>query len=296
MVTVGALMSPVPLFAALPTVSTVSPTTVSSNTPVMLTATVGSSSGFQYCKLYVDLEEIGTMTVVGNTASKSFTFTSGGSHIAFAYCRDNNNQVNSGANTAIWVNGAITPYVPFSGGNNVTPTPPPAPIAVTTTVTTVPAPTPTSGSLIKLACAENAKSDDPCRAVYYRGADGKRHAFPNSKVYFTWYQNFDSVVTVSAAEMGNSLLGKNITYRPGVKMVKFETLNRVYAVAQGGLLRWVTSESIASSLYGSDWNSKIDDISDTFYGNYTFGTDITEGSPYSAATELNTGANIESSF
>lgn len=234
------------------------------------------------------------MMVSGNTASRSYTFTSGGSHIAFVYCRDNNNQVNSGANTAIWVNGAITPSIPFSGNDYSPPTQPTSPPA--TTPTTTPPVTPTAGSLIKLACTAGAALDDPCRAVYYRSIDGKRHAFPNSKVFFSWYQNFDSVVTVSAAEMGNSLLGKNVTYRPGVKMVKFETLNRVYAVAQGGLLRWVTSESIANALYGSDWNTKIDDIPDTFYGNYTFGTDVTEASPYNVATELNAGVNIETSL
>ena len=29
--------------------------------------------------------------------------------------------------------------------------------------------------------------------VYYIGTDGRRHAFPNQNVYFTWFPNYDRV-------------------------------------------------------------------------------------------------------
>lgn len=139
--------------------------------------------------------------------------------------------------------------------------------------------------LIKLACVGAVRADDPCKAVYFLGTDGKRHAFPNEKVYFTWYVNFDGVEIVTPAAMASISLGKNVVYRPGVRMVKFTTLNKVYAVTKGGALRWVTSEDVARSLYGAAWNKKIDDISDVFYLDYTFGADVIATSDFNVVNE-----------
>ncbi|HTM69246.1 MAG TPA: hypothetical protein VL426_08235, partial [Candidatus Binatia bacterium] len=46
------------------------------------------------------------------------------------------------------------------------------------------------GDLIKIACPAGSSASHPCRAVYYFGADAKRHAFPNDRAYFTWYADF----------------------------------------------------------------------------------------------------------
>jgi hypothetical protein len=126
----------------------------------------------------------------------------------------------------------------------------------------------------------NTQSDS---AVYYIGTDGMRHAFPNDKVYFTWYASFDGIQIIGQEQMAAITLGKNVTYKPGVKLVKFLTDPKVYAVASGASLRWVTTEEMAVALYGADWATKVDDISDAFYTNYVFGTEISEASQYDAA-------------
>lgn len=126
----------------------------------------------------------------------------------------------------------------------------------------------------------NTQSDS---AVYYVGADGRRHAFPNSKVYFTWYADFSGVQVISADQLALYTLGANITYKPGKKMVKFTTDPKVYAVGKGGLLRWIKTEAIATELYGSTWNKMIDDISDAFYTNYDFGPDVSGKSDFDPA-------------
>jgi hypothetical protein len=59
-------------------------------------------------------------------------------------------------------------------------------------------------------------------------------------------------------------------------MVKIMSDPHVYAVARGGVLRWVTSEAVAARLFGSGWNKMIDDVSDAFFVNYTLGAPITE--------------------
>lgn len=152
---------------------------------------------------------------------------------------------------------------------------------------------PAPGSLIKIPCPNTANADHPCKAVYFYGHDNRRHAFPNEKVFFTWYANFTGVQTVSGSFLASIPLGSNVTYRPGVKMVKFQTLDRVYAVALGGILRWVKTEAIATSLYGADWNRKIDDIPDTFFSDYRFGSDIESSGAYDKAAELEAAATID---
>ena len=152
---------------------------------------------------------------------------------------------------------------------------------------------PTPGSLIKLTCPAGAAADHPCKAVYFYGHDNRRHAFPNEKVFFTWYTGFSTVQNVSAAFLASIALGGNVTYRPGIKMVKFASLDKVYAVALGGTLNWIKTESSAASLYGGDWNKKIDDISDTFFSDYRFGTDITNTVDYDKTTELAVATTID---
>ncbi len=151
-------------------------------------------------------------------------------------------------------------------------------------------------ALVKLACLGDTKADDPCRAVYFYGTDGKRHAFTNEKVFFTWYENFDSVKVISNASMSSLPLGKNVTYHPGTKMVKFQSVPTVYAVSKGGVLRAIASESVVASLYGSDWNKKIDDISDAFFGNYKMGLSINASSDYDVLAAKNSVTGLDENF
>jgi hypothetical protein len=148
--------------------------------------------------------------------------------------------------------------------------------------------TPASGSLIKASLP----------TVYYLGADNKRYVFPNQNAYKTWYADFSSVQTITDAELAALPLGGNVTYRPGVKMVKITTDPKTYAVAKGGVLRWVKTEAVAVALYGSTWNKQIDDVADSFFTNYTVGADISSTGDYLPATETaNSGSiNVDKSL
>jgi len=123
-----------------------------------------------------------------------------------------------------------------------------------------------SGDLIK---------SDAASAVYYFAADGKRYVFPNDKTYFTWYSGFSTVKTISAGDLALLPLGGNVTYRPGVKMIKIQSDPTVYAISKSGILRAIGSEAVAVALYGSTWNKQIDDLPDAFFVNYKVGAPIT---------------------
>lgn len=63
-------------------------------------------------------------------------------------------------------------------------------------------------------------------------------------------------------------------------MAKFITVNTVYAVGLTGELRAINSEATAESIYGTDWNKQVDDISDVFFSNYRFGDEITSSTDF----------------
>ena len=122
-------------------------------------------------------------------------------------------------------------------------------------------------------------------AVYYLGEDGLRYVFPNSKVFFTWYDDFEDVKWIADSDLADIQIGGNVTYKPGIKMVKINSSPRVYAVGAGGMLRSIVSEAVARALYGITWNQKVDDLPDGFFGNYAIGRDIDIQSQYDPDVE-----------
>ena len=130
--------------------------------------------------------------------------------------------------------------------------------------------------------------------VYYYGNDAKRYVFPNLDIYKTWYPDFNSVVTTTDLDLGTIAIGGNVTYRPGVQLVKITTDPKVYAVAANGTLRWVTSEAIAVCLYGANWGSMVQDLSDAFFAppTYTIGAPINNCSDYNPATVTSNASSI----
>ena len=100
----------------------------------------------------------------------------------------------------------------------------------------------TAGDLIKT---------DAYSTVYYLGDDGKRYGFPNEATFFSWFDDFSGVMTVSQTELESYRVAGMITMRPGTKLVKIQSDPRVYAVEPGGSLNWIDSEATALALYGS---------------------------------------------
>ncbi len=114
-----------------------------------------------------------------------------------------------------------------------------------------------SGELIKASGA----------AVYYYH-DGKRYVFPNEDVYYSWYENFDTVKTISDAGLAGVPIGGNVTFRPGTKLVKIVTDPKVYVILKDNKLRWLANEDVAKALYGEEWAKEVRDVSDAFFLNY----------------------------
>jgi hypothetical protein len=260
-----------------PTVSSIVPSTAVQNVPQTYTVTFSDNGVVAGCSIHIEFG--GTVQTYpmhwdsrGSTGNATYTWTyfsetaPARNYNIYATCTDSFGNIGTGAATAVNLAAASTVTVPYAF------------------------------RLVKLACPSGPDVNHPCKAVYYVDSTGTRHAFPNEKVYFSWYTNFNNIAEVGASTMGGMPLGRNVNYRPGTRMVKFTTLNNVYAVGRYGELRWVTSESVASALYGSGWNTKIDDIADTFYTDYTFGADITSAGGYTPANEMMTVSQIDANY
>jgi len=131
---------------------------------------------------------------------------------------------------------------------------------------------PSVASAATLSAGDLIKASGP--AVYYYAADQKRYVFPNEKTYWSWYQDFSSVNTITDGELAAIMIGGNVTIRPGTKLVKITTDPKTYAVTKGGVLHWVESEAVATALYGANWAQRVVDVPDGFFVNYTVGSSI----------------------
>lgn len=134
--------------------------------------------------------------------------------------------------------------------------------------------------------AQNTLIKGSLSTVYYYATNGKRYVFPTEKTYKSWYgEDYSTVKTISDADLASLPLGGNVTYRPGVKLIKITTDPKVYAIGAGGTLRWLATEDVAKSLYGDSWAKNVDDLPDPFFVNYRYGVPINNSQDFYPARE-----------
>lgn len=126
-----------------------------------------------------------------------------------------------------------------------------------------------AGSLLALQGQSGA-------AVYVVNADGTKSVFPDSKTFMTWFSNYDKVVRVPVSELDLYPDKGAVTYRAGTKLVKHQNTAKVFAVEPNGVIRWITTEAVASSLYGANWATRVQDVIPGYFSSsYTAGADLT---------------------
>ena len=108
-------------------------------------------------------------------------------------------------------------------------------------------------------------------AVYLTQA-GKRYAFPNEKIYKSWYgEIFSDVKTVSLSYLSGFQLSANVTFKPG-SLIKIPSIPRVYLVTDGATLRWIkTEEKFKEFGYSFD---QVNDLSESLFVDYSEGLPI----------------------
>jgi hypothetical protein len=101
-----------------------------------------------------------------------------------------------------------------------------------------------------------------------------RLVFPNETTFFSWYPDFGGVVYVTSKNLAEYRLVGNVTMRAG-SLVKIRTDPKVYVVTDSlGTLRWVQTEDRARALFGDSWATKVSDVPDVFFADYSVGEPV----------------------
>lgn len=159
---------------------------------------------------------------------------------------------------------------------------------------------PMAASAASLADGDLIRSDAKGAYAVYYYFGGKRYVFSTQKTFLSWYSEAQLKKTtdgglvkiIPATDMGAVTIGGNVTYKPGVKLVKVDSDPKTYAVAKNGTLRHVTSEQAAKDLYGANWNKLVNDIPDGFFTNYSVGAAIVGSGDYNRDAEMNAATSI----
>ncbi|MBP9828101.1 hypothetical protein KBC55_03010 [Patescibacteria group bacterium] len=142
-----------------------------------------------------------------------------------------------------------------------------------------------AGALVSPSTAHAATAGDLIKGtslstVYYYGYDGMRYTFPNETTYMTWFTDFSGVMTISDSSLSAITLGGNVVMRPGSYWVKVQSDPKTYAVARNGMIHWIESEAVAVGLAGADWASRIVDVADVFFTDYSVGPSLMSSEAY----------------
>lgn len=116
--------------------------------------------------------------------------------------------------------------------------------------------------------------------VVYLVSDGQIWSVPDETVYFTWFDSWEDTVEVSPATIGvylETYQNKgDLKMAPGTR-VKATSSKEVYVVGSDYKLHWMTNETVANEIYGSDWNQNIVTLKDTYLWKYAKGSNLASG-------------------
>jgi len=135
--------------------------------------------------------------------------------------------------------------------------------------------TPEEVSLPENLMPDNVVKSATSKSVFVITSQGKRNVFPNEATFYSYFPDFSYIMTVSDTVLSQLPIGKNVTIRPGTYLIKLPTNPDVYAVEPGGVIRLIENENMAASLYGLNWASRVVDISDAYWPDYTVGDPMT---------------------
>lgn len=111
--------------------------------------------------------------------------------------------------------------------------------------------------------------------VYYVGANGTRRPFLDSQTFFTYADDFESVIETSDEYLANYMIGEPMMPKAGSVLIKVQSVNKVYVLGAENELRWITSEDVAKELFGNAWADYVIDVPATAWARFTVGADIT---------------------
>ncbi|GEM_PF-5333687 len=127
---------------------------------------------------------------------------------------------------------------------------------------------------------------------YYMAPTMKRYVFPNQATLQTWYPVPEfTIKNIDRKTLEAIPLAGNVTYRAGMRIIKFATDPEYYVVSKGGVLH-AASTSILATLYGTNWNKRVDALEEYYRTNYVIASPLSSSSDYSPIDEYNSSPTI----
>jgi hypothetical protein len=114
----------------------------------------------------------------------------------------------------------------------------------------------------------------------------------DSQTFFTYADSFDEISTVTDATLATLDLGSVMLPNPGIVLVKIQSDPKTYAIDEGNNLRWITTEAVAISLYGSSWNQYIIDIEPTFFTKFGTGASVSSADDITVSDTMKTRTEL----
>lgn len=129
--------------------------------------------------------------------------------------------------------------------------------------------------------------------IYYLNQDLKRVVFPDEQTYLSWYPDFANVKTIPLDLLESfPLSGRNATIRPGTFLVTIPSSPQVWMIGFPSSLFWLSGgESQVQTLFGPDWASRVVDIPEYYFANYTEGIEISGTTTYPAGLLIKARSN-----
>ncbi len=149
------------------------------------------------------------------------------------------------------------------------------------------------GTLLKLPDDGNPSTQSDT-TVYIVSSNGTRHPFTHSRIYFTWYTNFANVQIATEGALSALPLGEPVPFKAGTRLLKFSSDPKVYALTAERELRWLVSEAVAEAVYGSAWNTLVEEFPVSEFTLYAEGASIERFGDFDPTKEAADAASLDS--
>ncbi len=119
------------------------------------------------------------------------------------------------------------------------------------------------------------------RTIYLIDSSNRRRPIPDEQTFFTWAKSYKEVELIDDEALVAIPLGPTLLPKAGTVLVKIQSVPDVFAIdgtPEAPIFRWITSESLAKSLYGTSWSDYVIDLPPTTWSRLSFGTALKNAS------------------
>ncbi len=134
------------------------------------------------------------------------------------------------------------------------------------------------------------------KRYFWYGSDRKRYVFPTAGTFNSWYPAGEpiKVYEISDSQLSSIPIGGNVTYKPGVKLIKLPDYPKIFAIEKKSIVRVFENNEIIAKLYGGSWRDfYLDIIPEGYFTNYVLGSPITSANDYNVEKQINSCKTVE---